>query len=104
MLRQSELLLLAAWCREREMTWLPGDAGGRRAALLLERRGRRADAMLLVLETGELRLLDSAAQELAAASDLQALLDAVDGGVADQPQRLTWPGRGASTTWTVQAA
>lgn len=74
------------------MIWLPGQASGR-AALLLERRGNRADAMLLVVEAEELRLLDADRQELAAASNLQALLDALDGGVADQPLRGGWPAR-----------
>ncbi len=89
-LTQSDLLLLAAWCRARDMTWTPGRLTGDAACLLLEPAGGGRDAMLLVVGKGERRLLDAAGQELAAASDVQALFDAVDGGVADQPVPAPW--------------
>ena len=93
MLRRADLLLLTGWCRARDMSWLPGRVGSGEAAVLLERRGHRAAAMLLVLDAGELRLLDAAGQELAVASDLQALLDALDFGVADPSPRTLPTGR-----------
>lgn len=89
MLRQTELHVLSAWCRARGMTWAPGRAVGRRVAVLLERAQGGPDAMLLVLGGQECRLLDIGGAELAAASDLAALLDAVDGGVADAGARPT---------------
>ena len=47
--------------------------------------------MRLVLNEPELRLEDAAGEALAAASDLPALLDAVDGGVAEMPlPRQSW--------------
>ena len=46
--------------------------------------------MLLVWSGEELSLEDEAGETLASASDLPALLDAVDGGVADAPP--VWSG------------
>ena len=88
MLTRAELLLLADWCRARRMTCIPAravDGADGAAALLLQRPGREADAMLLVVEARERRLLDGAGLQLATASGLPALLDAVDAGVADMP-------------------
>ena len=104
MLTRAELLLLAGWCRARNMTWAPGRPRAGTATVLLERSGRRADAMLLVVETAERRLLDADGQELAAASDLPALLDAVDGGVGDVAAFTTWLPTRAITAATRSAA
>ena len=90
MLKRSDLRLLAAWCRPRGISWLPAAAEGACAALWLMPPGRGVAAMLLVLDRTELRLLDAAGQELAAASDLPALLDAMDGGIADPPVPAGW--------------
>ena len=94
MLTRAELRVLTDWCRTRNMTWTAGQAGGDAPSLLLERPGRGADAMLLVVGATERRLLDAAGQELAVASDLPALLDAVDGGVGDA-MPVAWPVRRA---------
>ena len=94
MLTRAELRVLTDWCRTRNMTWTAGRADGEVPALLLERPGRGADAMLLVVGATERRLLDAAGQELAVASDLPALLDAVDGGVGDA-MPVAWPVRRA---------
>lgn len=94
-LQRSDLRLLAAWCRPRGIAWLPAATGGAGAALWLMPPGRGVEAMLLVLDRAELRLLDVAGQELAAASDLPALLDAMDGGVADPPRLAGWDTRPA---------
>ncbi len=94
MLTRAELRVLTDWCRARNMTWIAGHAAGEAPTLLLERAGRGADAMLLVVAARERRLLDAAGQELATASDLPALLDAVDGGVGDATPSV-WPSRRA---------
>jgi len=104
MLRQTDLLLLAAWCRTRKMTWLPGRPRNGASSVLLEPAGNGLDAMLLVLGAKEFRLLDAAGQELAAASNLQSLLDAVDGGVADHSERPSWRPRAAIAARPLVAA
>lgn len=91
MLTRAELLRLAEWCRARGFVFLPGRTTGGAPSLLLERRGRGADAMLLVVAAGERRLLDAAGQELASASEVPALLDAVDAGVGDVAPVATLP-------------
>jgi hypothetical protein len=95
MLKRSDLRLLAAWCRPRGIAWLPAATTGAAAALWLTPSGRAAEAMLLVVDRAELRLLDAAGQELAVASGLHALLDAMDGGVADPPAAAGWNARPA---------
>ena len=45
--------------------------------------------MLLVLEQGDLRLENEQGETLASASDLPALLDAVEGGLGDLPAAST---------------
>ena len=108
MLTQSDVLVLTAWCRTRDMRWMPARARGGAPSLLLEPVRSGLDAMLLVVGAKELRLLDVSGQELAAASDLPALLDAVDGGVADRdvPRgvALGWPLRGAALSRPAGAA
>ncbi len=66
------------------MRWMPARACNGATSVLLESARSGLDAMLLEIDAKELRLLDASGQELAAASDLPALLDAVDGGVADR--------------------
>lgn len=88
MLGRSALRALAAWCAARGMRWVPARTDDGAAGLLLERRGQpAAEAMLVVLHEDGFALLDAAGEELAYASDLPALLDAVDGGVAEPPRR-----------------
>jgi hypothetical protein len=74
------LAVFSSWCRARGMTWLPGSG----AAALVLRPQRRADgdALMIAQREGELRLLSRSGDVLAAASDLPALLDAIDAGVA----------------------
>ena len=88
MVARGTLRALAAWCAARGVRWTParGDDGGQ--ALLLERRGQpAAEAMLVVLDADGFRLVTAGGEELACASDLPALLDALDGGVAEPPRR-----------------
>ena len=83
----SDLRLLSAWCGRRDMTWsaaqtLPDTP----AMVLIPRDARRPwQTMLLVLQGPEIRLENELGETLASASDLPALLDAVDGGVAEPP-------------------
>jgi hypothetical protein len=70
------------------MRWMPARTDDGSLALLLERRGQAlAEAMLIVLHDTGFWLLDSSGEILATASDLPALLDAVDGGVAESQRR-----------------
>ncbi len=88
MLEGADFRHLARWCRQRRMQ--VQDAGAVRGAAamrLVPDAGPAAfGPMFLVAEPGEYRLLDGQGEPLAAASDLPAVLDAVDGGVAS-PRR-----------------
>ena len=55
--------------------------------MMLEPRdaARPWQRMMLILENHEIRLENELGETLASASDLPALLDAVEGGVADAP-------------------
>jgi hypothetical protein len=67
---------------------MPARADDGSPALLLARRGQgHGEEMLVVLRDDGFSLLDSVGEVLASASDLPALLDAVDGGVAEPPRR-----------------
>ena len=86
MLDSIELGLLSAWCRARAMRWHPLRAGAEATTLLLEPHLPDRLWQRMLLTVGEdLRLEDEAGDVLAIASDLPALLDALDGGVADVP-------------------
>ncbi len=104
MLTRAELMVLGDWCQARDMIWTPGRAGGDSPALLLVRARGRNNAMLLVVEAAERRLLDIVGHELAVASDLPSLLDAVDGGVANSLTPLPPPaGRAAARVARIAA-
>lgn len=88
MIEYRELQALAAWCQARGLCWLPGRAEGGDEALLLEQRGRRhSESMLLVHDRHGYCLIDPLGDLLASASNLPALLDALDGGIAELPLR-----------------
>ena len=92
MLEVTELRLLTGWCRRRGLRWQPFEAAAETARLLLEPLAALHpwQRMVLVADAEGLRLEDEACEPLAAASDLPALLDALDGGVADRgPDRAT---------------
>ncbi len=103
MLRRVDLQILAEWCRRRRMCWSPGRSEDAAPALLLEPRGRGdARPMLLVVRAGEWCLVDQDGDTLATASDLPALLDALDGGVADpvwQRPAIAHGGLPAAVAW-----
>ena len=96
MLSRGALRALSAWCAARGMRWIPARTDDGAPALLLERRGQGlADAMLVVPHDGGFRLVDTGGDILASASDLPALLDAVDGGIAEPPPPRRRPERPA---------
>ena len=96
MLGRGALRALAAWCAARGMRWTPARSDDGAPALLLERRGQpAAQAMLVVLREEGFRLVDAGGEELALASDLPALLDALDGGIAEGPRRRVTPVKAA---------
>ncbi len=87
MLSRSELRMLTAWCGRRELRWSPAQAVGGMPTMLLEPQTPRApwQRMLLVFDEPEMRLETELGEILASASDLPAVLDAMDGGVAEPP-------------------
>jgi hypothetical protein len=97
MLHIRELIVLNAWCRRRALRWYPAQEAGQVGLVLEGTSGRLPwDRMILVLDDDGFRLRDEQSDTLATASDLPALFDAVDGGVAE-------PSRGFGRTRTVQA-
>jgi hypothetical protein len=85
MLDSSELRTLTAWCARRDLRWTPARPDGGVSTMLLEARAARVpwQRMLLVFDEPDMRLENELGETLASASDLPALLDAVDGGVAE---------------------
>jgi len=85
MLIPIDLKMLTLWCRSRAMRWLPLRSGAETAVLLLEplAASRPWQRMRLSASDSGFLLADEVGQTLATASDLPALLDALDGGVAD---------------------
>lgn len=88
MLDVSELRALTTWCQERALSWSPlqGDAGD--DVMMLESGESRSGArrMFLFQKEGDFRLENAKGELLAKASDLPAVLDAVDGGVGEAPR------------------
>jgi hypothetical protein len=85
MLAPTDIRTLTAWCHRRAMRWQPLRVDADGAALLLEPLAalRPWQRMRLLATDHGYRLEDEAGQPLASASALPALLDALDGGVAD---------------------
>ncbi|MCW3477612.1 hypothetical protein [Limobrevibacterium gyesilva] len=87
MLDPADLQILARWCRARRLGWRrkSGPAAGH---VLLEPLMAAApwQGMLLVAGVDGYLLQDATGETLAFASDLPALLDAVDAGVAEPPR------------------
>ena len=78
---------LNAWCGTRALSWSAAHPlGGCDVMMLMPRDAERPwQRMMLVLDSSELRLENEEGETLASASSLPALLDAVDGGVAEPP-------------------
>ena len=87
MLEISAIRALSVWCDVRSLSWTAARSERGRAVLTLWPRdtGRPWQHMRLVLDEPDLRLENELGETLATASDLPALLDAVDGGVAELP-------------------
>ena len=83
MLATGDLRVLSTWCSHRGLHWLA--ASYDEPSMLLEHHAgtRPWGRMVLCREDSALRLLDETGTLLAEASNLPALLDAVDGGVAE---------------------
>ncbi len=85
MLAATDLQTLTAWCRQRTMSWQALRVDVAATTLVLEPARPARPWQRMCLRAGEwgYMLEDEAGQTLARASDLPALLDALDGGVAD---------------------
>jgi len=84
MLDAAELAVLARWCRAAALSWQPLGCAEETVLLLEPRAGERPwQRMRLCAGEAGYRLHDAADRLLAAATDLPALLDALDGGIAD---------------------
>ena len=85
MLDSVDLKLLARWCHDRRLRWMTLRAADGSPAVLLRPTSNDCtlEGMLLVEEHDGFRLMDGPGNTLATASDLPALLDAVDAGVAE---------------------
>ena len=94
MLAPTDLRNLTDWCRHRAMDWMALLVDADAAVLLLAPKAaaRPWQRMRLIASDHGYRLEDEGGQALASASDLPALLDALDGGVADAaPLVLLYP-------------
>ena len=96
MLDWAGLQTLSAWCNRHELSWTAtAKAGGNAVMVLRAAAARRPwQRMLLVMENDELRLENEIGETLASASDLPALLDALEGGVAEPAWRQARVGVG----------
>lgn len=85
MLDAADLRTLSFWCLQHRMSWMPGcsDAGEGGLLLCVAARAGIGSALLLLTGQPELRLVGREGETVASASTLPALLDALDGGVAD---------------------
>jgi hypothetical protein len=92
MLHADELKRLSAWCGVRAMTWRPLLRAGE-AAVLLEPRGQAGcwQRMTLARLDHAFELSAEDGELLAVSSDLRAVLDAVDGGVAEPAMAYVLP-------------
>jgi hypothetical protein len=88
MLTTADRQFLIRWCRARRVKWFAAVASdGGPAVLLIADTGPRVPMRVAFAPDG-LRLETETGEVLAAASDLPALLDALDAGIADLPSRV----------------
>ena len=83
----SDLSLLSAWCGRHDMTWSAVQSPTDTPSMVLIPKDARHpwETILLILQCPEIRLENGLGETLASGSNLPALLDAVDGGVAEPP-------------------
>ncbi len=98
MLDRTELRTLAQWCRGRGLRLLPLGTGAEGSVILFEwlEPTRPWQRMKLVLDDDGFRLCDEFGDLLASGSDLPAMLDALDGGIAEPAAR----GAGGAASWS----
>jgi hypothetical protein len=85
-LRPSDSVMIANWCRVRGLAWAPWRAQSGTLGVLISRPGQaRAEACMISVRGDEFTLAAPGGATLAAASDLPAVFDALDAGVADAP-------------------
>jgi hypothetical protein len=94
MLNPQELRQLTRWCAARHLHWQPARSEEGAPAILLRPDIRRAawHGMLLVESDDGVMLFDEAGDILANASEIPALLDALDSGLITGP-KAPIPGR-----------
>jgi hypothetical protein len=85
----TELRTIAKWCRGRGLRFVPLRTGAAGSVILFEQLEptRPWQRMKLVLDDDGFRLCDERDELLASGSDLPAMLDALDGGVAEPASR-----------------
>ena len=85
MLEVAELRTLSSWCRVHAFHWAHTACDDGLGAMTLEMSSPRhlVQRMTLILRDDGFYLVDNKGETLAAASDLRAVLDALDGGVAE---------------------
>lgn len=87
MLSTHDLTRLNRWCTARKLRWAPANTKDGDPAILLQSFMPRLpweDTLLVEAEDG-LALIDTSGGKLAMASEIPALLDALDAGLARSP-------------------
>lgn len=87
MFEAGDRLVLLRWCRTHRVPWSDAAAPAGGAAIVLHAVPGRM-TLRLVSEASGVRLETIGGETLAAASGVQALLDAVDAGIASVPQPM----------------
>ena len=95
MLGKTDLRALSRWCVGRDLSWTPGRPEDGAEVMMLQPRDARYpwQRIMVVLESPEIRIENELGETLASASDLPALLDAVDGGVGESWDLRSVPAR-----------
>jgi hypothetical protein len=94
MIDTHELHSLTRWCASRRLRWLPVRTDAGEAAIQISAQtGRLAwsDMLLVADAEDDVSLVDAAGQIIATASDVPALLDALDAGLLGPTPLAEWP-------------
>ena len=98
MFNPRELLQLNSWCARRQLFWSPASSPRKADAVRLF--GGNWSGLLVAKHMAELAVFTAAGVLLASASDLPALLDALDAGVAgDYIVPMAYALRGSTSLW-----
>jgi len=94
MLAPAEFAILSSWCRAHALRGISTINSDGLPAFRLERDGpgNMCKQMVLFHREGQFHLMDDRGNALATSSNLQSVLDALGGGVAekDRPKDVTW--------------